>query len=355
MLAHSGDGQLVGLEGIQAVQVALLIALTVGAGDGGDDLVLVLPVAEDGVIAPGVAEAHAGNVGVVALGVADLVVLSEELIVDQAVLIELVGPLDALFVFLGGVGVAHGAVVVDQIALAVHVGHAEGRQEIHAQTDTGEGDLIVGVAVAVRVLLLEGAQHVFQLVDGGGHFQTQIFQPLHVDDRHVAGHGALGHPGGQGVDVAVCGGGDGLQRGHFFEGLGQVGHILLNQVFQRQEVFHVVDDVGLAEGLEAQHHLGQRAFAAGQHHGLLVVSPVVGGNDLPVDLHIGFLFQIHQEGVGLEGIAHGTPAHRQHVNGDGFIHDGHSLGMEAFGNLRQSGGAGQKHRDGQKQRHQFLH
>ena len=264
------------------------------------------------------------------------------------------GPLQASLVLLAGVGVAHGAVLVDQIAGAVHIGHAEGGQEVHAQTDASEGNLIVGVAVAVGVLLLEGGQHSHQLVHGGGHFQAQVLQPLHVDDRHVAGHGALGHAGGQGVDMPVGGGGDGLERRHFLKGLRQVGHVLRNQVLQGEEILHVVDDVGLVEGLETQHHVGQHTLAASQQNGLLV-APVVGGHNLPFNLHVGFLLQVHQEGIGGEGIAHVAPAHGQHAEGDGLVHNGHALGVEARGDLRHSRRAGEQHGQRKHQGQQLFH
>ena len=256
--------------------------------------------------------------------------MGEGFVVDQTSFIQLVSPLDALFILFAGVQIGSRTIFIDQITGSVRIIDTERHQEVGAQTDTGEGNFIIGITVTIGILLFESGQNSFQFFNGIGNLQIKVLQPLHVDNRDVAGDGTLGHTGRQRIDMSISRSGDCLQSRHFLKCFLQIGHILIDQVFQWNEVFHVAHDVGLIEGLEAKHHVRQYIRTASQQDGLLI-APVIGGNDLPFNFYIGLFFQIYQEGVVGEGITHISPAHRQHFEGNGFIHNGHSLGMETGG------------------------
>ena len=90
--------------------------------------------------------------------------------------------------------------------------------------DKGQRDLVL-FAVAVGILIPEGAQHVRQLVNRGGHGQLQRIHPGFVQP-HAVLHRLLGD-GRQGGDAAV-GQGDGVPIfGMRLQDGVQVGAILL--------------------------------------------------------------------------------------------------------------------------------
>jgi len=183
-----------------------------------------------------------------------------------------------LVVFLHG-NVHDGAVVV---GLHAAIQEAEGHQNrdevvgiaILAVT-AADGELVGGIAVAVRVAVAHGAQIGIELFQVFGNLHVQLFGPGDVDE--VAGQRVLA--GGavyaaEGVDVAV-------REGHalediriaFFHHFEHVGHVFGGDVIlQRQQVAlrAVVGQIDIVQVVEE--HLG---IGIQREHGALLFSPGV--------------------------------------------------------------------------------
>ena len=100
--------------------------------------------------------------------------LGEMLLVDDAALIQIVHPGDRLLILIGGRHIERIAVVVQgHIVTGTAGDDAEGSQNVpavHQQTTAiGIGDLVIRVAVAVGVPILEGFQYRLQLLVGIRH------------------------------------------------------------------------------------------------------------------------------------------------------------------------------------------
>ena len=108
------------------------------------------------------------------------VLAGDELGVNDAFLVPLVGNLQGFLVLVGGGGVFH--LAVNQLEVGV-VGAAVAGAGVHAigapQHAQAVGGQAVGVihTVAVGVFLGEADHQVVELVQGGGDFSTQLFQP----------------------------------------------------------------------------------------------------------------------------------------------------------------------------------
>ena len=167
----------------------------------------------------------------------------------------------------------------------------------HGQGGAG----VVAVVLVAHVVVLEGLQHVVQLVEGGGHFEAEVIQPCLVDHR-VLGDGVDGVVlfladaggahllgGGQAVDAAVAHGDGRLDVGVGLQDGGQVRH-------------DVGGDVGLEVDEDAVRAVvGQ--VVVGETHAHESVGPVAAG-DADVDL-LG------------QGVAHGVPLDR---DAGGLLH-----------------------------------
>ena len=98
-------------------------------------------------------------------------------------------------------------------------------------------------AVAVRVLVAEGSQDCNQLICGGGSLQTKLCQPLLVDpllESHAAGIAQIQLR--QGIDVTVCTGDGGKNRGILGHECHEIGSVLLKQIVERNQLaaFHTI-------------------------------------------------------------------------------------------------------------------
>ena len=216
----------------------------------------------------------------------------------------------------------------------------------HVQT-TGHGaELAVGTGPVQdqgsgsALLFLERGQHVMPLVEGLGHFQAQIIQPVltHpqaqpgtllgltqlVHSAHTAGVG-----GGQQLILHV-GGADGVV----------VGHILGNQIGQIQEVA-VVDSGVHTIGVVGSANIDQVGQVAGSDHQVEVGLIVSVGNGLEFQMHAGALFHLLIElvvvpvigddgSVGVVSIEVGQS--------DRLVHDG-QLELAGFGGFAFLGAA----------------
>ena len=110
---------------------------------------------------------------------------------------------------IAGMLVHHGVgAIVQHAELAVAgCANAEGVQQAgHAALAIGallqgQGNFVIGVAVAVQVIVLDGTPQFHPLVPIGGNVHFQGVQPV-LTDHHGLGTGHI-HDGGDGVDVAV--------------------------------------------------------------------------------------------------------------------------------------------------------
>ena len=257
--------------------------------------------------------------------------------VDQALGVELVQIAQRLAeLFLVGL----------ELYLAVNVGHVllvaavivdlqEGVEEAAGPAGHAAERYLVGLAVAVGILGLEGHQHVIELVGGRGHGQVKLIQPIHVDIDlgGSAAVAALGEAAYR-VDVAVRSHMQVVVLGAQRVQLGQAGRIG-DEVAQRyQHAFlHAVGHY-LAEGEGSAFSVGQediRIVAAGQQQLLLGGSflrgeYVAGG----VQAHAGLFLQVLQ-GVVLGVVQTGIAVY------EGGDHDGFRarIGQSKRGNQRQ--------------------
>ena len=280
----------------------------------------------------------------------------EGFLLDQALAEGARHPLHVFLVGVGGVG---------QVNLAVRVGlqqvidlrgmDAVGAHQhpLHGLVARGiqERDLVIGVAVAVGVLLLEGLEHFVQLVHGLGHFHAHVGQPLLVDEGAGEAVGLVQGDLRDGVDAAV-------RRGHI--GLGR--RVLL-QIFVHVgghiPVLVEVDQVALGAPLVGVQHVHARVahdigeLVGGDHQGqlglpVLSVVEIAGEVDAQFILevldhdHLGPVFQTGRQGT-------------RHRHIDDLVADGVALGVVVaplFGAGR--GREAQQHRAGQNQGHQVL-
>ena len=152
--------------------------------------------------------AQQSRVNARALGLELLSSLGQGFLLDQALVNQAGDPLEAFLelglygsednraVFLNG---QVGGVIVQEGVQQERINGA-----IPATGVARERDFVVGVAVAVGILLLEGAQYVNELVNSVGVFRPRLNSPLLVNPRT---HGVVAVialvNGGQGVDVAI--------------------------------------------------------------------------------------------------------------------------------------------------------
>ena len=164
-------------------------------------------------------------------------ILREGFGIDQAFAEALVHEAQGLSIGLGHRGDLHLAVADDAgIALSDlgEGGHDQAVHHVRALIKRPR-DFVVGVAVAVGVLLLEGDQHVVELVQRGGHFHIDIFQPGAVD---VGAHAVGGK-------IAVL-----VNAGEYIEravganaGVPDVGIALIQRHHIRRILFHRGDQI----------------------------------------------------------------------------------------------------------------
>ena len=216
------------------------------------------------------------------------------------------------------------AVVADAVAagqLLLEAGDVLGRL-----VDT---PLVVGVAVAVGILGLEGLQHSGELIDAGGDFQTQVVQPVLVDVVTQVGLRQVGHDPRHGVDAAVRHGDgshtalDALQQGF------QIGGVLIHVGSQVHEGALAAVPVQLI-GSEGDLPEGVGHVVRGEEQGLLLGHS--GGGDLhPVDVDAGHGLILFPD----PPLVHG----RVHVAGS-VAGDGEGGGAAGLGDLRGLPGFG---------------
>ena len=214
---------------------------------------------------------------------------------------------------------------------------------------TGHGYL-VGLAVAVGVAGLERAQHVGELIGGGGHLQAQGVQPggVHVELAALlhAVEGAL-HTG-HAVDVAIRHGQPGEYRRVALSNHRVVVAVAVDEVgYGAQYAFlnAIALDVGILHAGEQHLRVG-----AGVEHEHQLFGDHVAGQRGDVQGDAGLLLHplcelvVHQVGDA-RGVLH---------YGGG---EGHALGQRQGGRRfgRGERGAGQQHAERQQQRCQFPH
>ena len=199
-----------------------------------------------------------------------------------------------------------------------------------------------------------------QLIQGGGHGQAQVVQPLLVHPE-LGGDGAVialvDH--GQAVDVAIQLGDQALGARILFKDLVDEVALGLDQVVQGQEgalADAVLGDHGV---VHAAHQEDVRIVAAGQDQAQLLSAALVG-DQLELEVHVGdFLDPLHK-GIVLPGRdgrmvsdGHGqldvAEVIAQLVRGQVLV----QLGFRLPGKRR--GRAAQQHGDRQQQNQQFLH
>ena len=216
---------------------------------------------------------------------------------------------DDVFERFGGV-VALDLAVVHIVALlggtTAHEGgdHAfgvhQGQRAPQAEADAADvhRDLI-GLAVAVRIVALEGLEHVLELVPGGRRLEAQFVQPGLVDEHVGAGDlVAFASIGGQHGDLRAVG--DVLFGALVvLEELLDVRH-LIQMRLQILEVGVVFGRVDHAE--QAQADVGE--FAGG-HLGALLLAPSIVGDFLPLDGAVAGGLQI----LGVLGVLHRMVGH----------------------------------------------
>ena len=156
--------------------------------------------------------------------------------IQQLFFVELLHVLQIFLVLLGSRN-EHILIVHDVILSA---GNAQSRQNGALKDGVASGVgyrlFIGGIAVAVSVLISEGNQHVVQIVQRFGSFQTQILQPLNVviadGSNAIAGGGV---DDGHAVDGAVLIGDGRADFGILLHESGEVGGVLFDQLGQINE------------------------------------------------------------------------------------------------------------------------
>ena len=210
----------------------------------------------------------------------------------------LIEVLAAFLIVFGGGDIDEFPVVNDDVGAVVGQGVriAEGTEEaadiaLGTVELEGHGDLIVRVAVAVGVLLLERGQHVFKVDQGHGLFQSEAFEPGHVD-HDVGRDGAVFAfiDIGRGVDVAVWRCAHLLDVRAALKESFQVRRVLLNQVVERQEntLGTIVDQVGSAQGELAEEAFRQVGVRAEDEVLFLIILSLL--DLVPFNVDVGQLF-----------------------------------------------------------------
>ena len=159
------------------------------------------------------------------------------------------------------------------------IGAAEAAVEVH-------GDLIIGVAVAIYIIFLEGQKGCFQLVPSGGNIHIYSIQPLLIDIHRAVGIGPYALILGSAEDFPFHCCYHSFCFRQFLKHFLQVGSILLNErlhVLKQAIVLHIV---GIRSCIEKQ----VRDFAAGEHSRLFPIP--VSGNLLPFHLYVALILQI---------------------------------------------------------------
>ncbi len=212
----------------------------------------------------------------------------------------------------------------------------------------GQRDL-VGLAVAVRVLRLEGLEGRVVLLDGRRHRQPEGVEPGGVDVQEVR---VLQDPElfdrGEGVDVPLGVGERRPDVGTFLEDRRERRGVLLDEVFEGQQrpVAAVLDDLGVAQTRVVE-DVGQ---AVACEHEVLLLGVDLLGEVGPVDRDVGVLLpllnELHVAVVGGEGGL--RPAEGQR---DLRVDDRQPLEVEAdVGRLVVDGSATPSSAGGQQQR-----
>ena len=198
----------------------------------------------------------------------------ERLAIEQSVIVQAVQEAQALAPLVGrerrrdDAVVDYHAVRIGRIAEAVVVDegvhHERAGPAAPVVDQPRVGNLVVRIAVAVGVLVTERLQHGAQLVGGGGHLQTEPFQPLDVDPQFLRQRGVVGHrPLGQRIDVAVgCGELVRHQRILGEHALDFYG-VLVDQPFQRrQEALRAVQELLFGGDVGVDDHVRQGPIPA---------------------------------------------------------------------------------------------
>ena len=283
----------------------------VGAGQRSDAdvaqtiLVMVLGAVGTNISQRGVG-GNADNVLVLVHGGQQVVVgvgegfLHQQAFVNQ--LLQVVSSFEPAILDVGNGNVAFS--VQHEHVVVAFVNERVGQELISGAAETGggdEGDFIVGVAVAVSILLLEGNQHVVELFGGGGNFQTEVLQ-IGLVDPHLV----LGLVGGRVLDV-----GNTVQGA---VGVGQGG----DQVPGR-ELSNSLIDVGSHTGLDVGHQVDESAGIAvglgggnvqavvdnvsqlftGGDHDVQLIAGIGSGQPNELNVNTGLLFEPQGVHVGL--------------------------------------------------------
>ena len=347
-------GQVQGAVHIEAGVVAQVVGVAVTALERGQHVIIgqAVLLAEDVADAPAVHEAVQVALGL-ALGHEHFAALSELLDVHQALLIQGGQPLGGVLEGFSHAVVQHGAVLLD--GEAVHAVFKAGKvvqAHLHAvspQRIDAEGNL-VSLAVAVEVGRLDLAQRLDERLAGGGHLKAELAEPGLVVEHAAHVVLVLDAGGGEGVDVAVRAGHLGLdlvQNALLGQVRVEVDTVLVDQVVQGQDVAHRavgVDVVG-GDGARAE-DLGQ---VLGGPHQRDLLGLAVGGNAVPVDVHVGGFLDLldHREVVGV-----GRGGGGEHFDFDLLIDDGQTGLVEV---VVRKGGGGQQQDDCQREGEGSLH
>ena len=146
-----------------------------------------------------------------------------------------------------------------------------------------EGDLIVGVAVTVGVLIAEGLQHGHPLVHSGGSFQSETVQPVLADNKSIGREiGRLDHRV-DGIDVSVRRS-QGLGIGEILVRLQDVFSVDVNVILQRKD-HSLRSQLRKAQSVREQHDVRQIA-AAGRDAQLHDFHVLRRRRNVPVDFNV---------------------------------------------------------------------
>ena len=310
VLAVLGDDELIAAI-VQIGGVGFHIVLAIRASHGFHNNVILGVAQQLRVSRPAKHDAGAWIAVLLNLGAHHIGSLGEALGIQRAAYIQLMRPLDGLFVVFGGGHKVGFAILVQAHVVAGAAGlHAEGQQQVVQIARQRSG---IDEAIATLARLGEGGQHFGQLGVGRGHLQVQLIQPNLVDVHFIGGSGAAGQLLGQGIDLAL---GVSAQRLHgriALKDSSQVGHILSDVIGQLNKVILVEGDIRIVQGDGAEERIGQCFQAGGQHQALLIrPGGIVIG--LPFDVHAGSLANFLEEGsLGKVNAPAVRPAH----DGDG--------------------------------------
>ena len=223
-----------------------------------------------------------------------------------------------------------------------------------ADDRTGQGNL-VGLAVSVRILRLDGLEHRVELIDGGRGLQAQLVEEGLVDKELCLVRAVVAAlEAGQRVDVAVDVGHVPDAAGELLECLHQVGHPLGGVVLvQRKEEPFLGAVVGLLVKADAKAKEGVGVVAAGEYQCELLSGRLLGDHD-EVHLHTGHLLHVLGEAVGVVVFDAWGLGHHD-VDGDGALYDriGPERGIldlrRGRGGLRPLGQESGRHQEGDDQ------